>query len=535
MRSLQFGSVATNVLMPWLLLLLIVMGLLGFRYFQVREFAVLKEHSALHRQATLLATELRFLSQERWSNMLAYQATRAPEIVTRVEHSEGETGRKIEDLKHLFPNAESHRIHGGGDQDQALLDSYRQMRDGLPELYGLFVKAIDAGDLAHQARLVTLLTYKIQLVRAALDDLTAYHRKTEEVVEANRQSIERQSELVFFGLLAVLILAGIGFSRYQTLAIVRPLNDLTLAARKVGAGETADLTRFAGKGEIGELSRALSQMVDALQRSHQDLAANRDRLALAYADVEAKVEQRTAELQSRTDELSTANKDLEGFSYSVSHDLRAPLRAIDGFIAILMEDYGSTLDAEGLRLFGIVQQNANKMGDLIDDILAFSRAGRLELEHLCVDMNALVDEVWAELARQRGDRPIEFHRAELPAVECDIRALRQIWVNLLGNAIKFSRGRDPARIEVASRQQDGMTWFEVKDNGVGFNQEYKDKLFSLFLRLHGMDEFEGTGVGLAIVKRFVQKHGGCVAAEGAVGAGATFGFGLPSGPAQQTS
>ena len=236
-----------------------------------------------------------------------------------------------------------------------------------------------------------------------------------------------------------------------------------------------------------------------------------------------------AEVAVRTAQLKTANQDLENFSYSVSHDLRAPLRAIDGFVGILLEDYAPKLDAEGLRLFGVVQDNARKMGQLIDDILAFSRAGRLELEQVEVDMNRLVEEVWRNLS-QTGDEPIEFTCADLPPVQADPRALRQVWQNLLGNARKFSRNRRPARIEVSSAQEAGRITYTVSDNGAGFNPEYANKLFGLFQRLHGMEEFEGTGVGLAIVKRFVEKHGGSVSATGAVQGGARFSFSLPATP-----
>ena len=238
------------------------------------------------------------------------------------------------------------------------------------------------------------------------------------------------------------------------------------------------------------------------------------------AELEQRVMQRTAQLQ-------TANTDLENFSYSVSHDLRAPLRAIDGFAAILREDYADKLDEEGLRLFKVVSDNARKMGQLIDDILAFSRAGRAELRLVTLDMNALAQQVWQELAPRRAGRNIELRLTELPACSGDPAAVHQVWQNLLENAVKFTRGREPAVIEVAGHSEGEEVIYSVRDNGAGFNMDYANKLFGLFLRLHGMEEFEGTGVGLAIVKRFVAKHGGRVWAEGRVDEGATFWFSLP--------
>lgn len=248
----------------------------------------------------------------------------------------------------------------------------------------------------------------------------------------------------------------------------------------------------------------------------------------SYRDkLERAVEFRTAELKAKTDQLEQANRDLEGFSYSVSHDLRSPLRAIDGFIAILRDEYGDSLDEEGLRLFSIVQNNAHKMGELIDDILAFSRAGRLELDKQDLDMAQLVKSVSQDVKQQYQESHIVVYYGDLPPVMADPGAIRQVLFNLINNAVKFSASEDPVVIEVEGEECDDYIRYSVKDNGIGFNNDYKDKLFVMFQRLHGMEEFEGTGVGLAIVKRFIQKHGGKVSAHGIQGEGATFSFELP--------
>jgi PAS domain S-box-containing protein len=282
-------------------------------------------------------------------------------------------------------------------------------------------------------------------------------------------------------------------------------------------GETRDI-EISGV-TIGDDLLATFHDVTERRQLEQQRAQYREQL-------EAEVKQRTAELSQRTTALEIANHDLENFSYSVSHDLRAPLRAIDGFVGILLEDYAPRLDAEGLRLFGVVQDNARKMGHLIDDILAFSRAGRLELDPIPVDMNALVQEVWSNLTENNNGRAIELKLDGLPAAQCDPRAIRQVWQNLLANAIKFTRDRHPAVIQVSAMDAGEFIRYAVADNGVGFNANYAGKLFVLFQRLHGMDEFEGTGVGLAIVKRFIQKHGGQVEGVGVLDQGATFNFTL---------
>jgi len=239
------------------------------------------------------------------------------------------------------------------------------------------------------------------------------------------------------------------------------------------------------------------------------------------AELERRVSERTAQLEA-------ANKELEGFSYSVSHDLRAPLRAIDGFSRMLEEDHGDRLDDAARELIRVVRDNAQKMGQLIDDLLAFSRTGRKALDRADTDMSALVAEVHAGLGTSCARA--KFELAPLPRASCDAALLRQVWVNLLSNACKFSGGRAAPRIEVTGWEGDsGEKVYCVRDNGVGFDMAYYAKLFGVFQRLHSEVEFPGTGVGLAIVQRVIARHGGRVWAEAKPGEGATFFFTLPGG------
>jgi signal transduction histidine kinase len=227
------------------------------------------------------------------------------------------------------------------------------------------------------------------------------------------------------------------------------------------------------------------------------------------------------------EEALKANKEMEAFSYSVSHDLRAPLRAIDGFTQILVEDYGAKLDDEGRRIAGVIRASAVQMGKLIDDLLAFSRLGRAEVKKIPVAMGALANEVYAALKVAAPDRNIEFTMGTLPDINGDIDMIRQVWTNLFTNAIKFTGKKEKAKIEVGSTSDANNVTYYVKDDGAGFDMQYVGKLFGVFQRLHSVEEFEGTGVGLANVKRIVERHGGHVSAEGKVGEGATFYFALP--------
>jgi PAS domain S-box-containing protein len=225
------------------------------------------------------------------------------------------------------------------------------------------------------------------------------------------------------------------------------------------------------------------------------------------------------------EQLQIVNKELEAFSYSVSHDLRAPLRAVNGYAEMLNEDYGTHLDDEGKRLTENINYYAKKMGTLIDDLLAFSRLGRKEIQVSEIDMNEMVEGVLIEMNKSVTHNA-KIKIGKLHKVNADYGLLHQVVFNLISNAIKYSSKKEHPVIEISSNEKNGKIVFSIKDNGVGFNMKYADKLFGVFQRLHSQEEFEGTGVGLAIVQRVIAKHGGKVWAEGSVNEGATFNFSL---------
>jgi PAS domain S-box-containing protein len=228
----------------------------------------------------------------------------------------------------------------------------------------------------------------------------------------------------------------------------------------------------------------------------------------------------------RTEQLQVANKEMEAFTYSVSHDLRSPLRIIDGYAQILVEDYTSQLDNEGEKTLGVIMSNAKKMGQLIDDLLNFSRIGRAEIKKSQVNMKNLVIETLHELEQSGITIPQRITVSDLPAARCDSNLIKHVWVNLLSNAIKYSSAKAEPQIEIGVKNEHNKTVYFVKDNGAGFDMEYYHKLFGVFQRLHSHHEFSGTGVGLAIVQRIITRHGGTVWAEARVNEGATFSFTL---------
>jgi PAS domain S-box-containing protein len=262
-----------------------------------------------------------------------------------------------------------------------------------------------------------------------------------------------------------------------------------------------------------------------IQCNVRDVTARREAeesLCQLNANLEQRVIQRTAQLEA-------ANKDLESFSYSVSHDLRAPLRAISGFSRIVLEDHSAGMDGDGLRYLNLVEKSAQQMGQLIDDLLTFSRTGRQALNVQPVITADVVNAALDDLKTMQENRRVNINVGDLADCEADPSLLRQVWLNLLSNALKYTRKCDPAVITIGSRREGGMDVYFVRDNGAGFDMKYADKLFGVFQRLHLTDDYEGTGVGLALVQRIVQRHGGKVWAEAKLNLGATFRFTLTGG------
>jgi len=310
---------------------------------------------------------------------------------------------------------------------------------------------------------------------------------------------------------------------------VRHFGQTGVSMRAMGA--LGALYGLRADGEEFPVEASISQVVVDREKTYTVILRDiteRQRTLQAIQTLNAELEQR---VQARTAELTALNKELEAFTYSVSHDLRAPLRNVSGFIGLFTKSVGEQLAPAPRRYLTIITNEAKRMGVLIDDLLAFSRIGRVELQKTEVNLTHLIQEVQRSLQLETQGRDIAWHIGVLPKVYADRALLRQVLDNLIANALKFTRTRVQAKIEIGvmpTTADDPRVVMFVRDNGVGFDMRYSDKLFTVFHRLHRADEFEGTGVGLANVQRIIHRHGGRVWAEAVVDQGATFFVALPN-------
>lgn len=305
--------------------------------------------------------------------------------------------------------------------------------------------------------------------------------------------------------------------------ITRPLAELTHGAEAIAEGRFEARITIDRADEIGRLAVAFRTMATEVHAAREQLETRVRERTAAVVDLNTQLERRVAELK-------TLGGELEAFTYSVSHDLRAPLRHIAGFATLLEKRTGSARDAEAARYLATIAGAAAKMGRLVDDLLAFSRLGRAEMRATAVDLDEVMRDVRREVEQDATGRRINWTMHPLPAVTGDPALLRAAFTNLVSNAVKYSAPRDPAEIEIGARPPvNGERVLYVRDNGVGFDMKYVDKLFGVFQRLHAAEQFEGTGIGLANVRRIVQRHGGRTWAEGELDRGATFFVALPAG------
>jgi signal transduction histidine kinase len=401
---------------------------------------------------------------------------------------------------------------------QALLESYRA---AFEEVAAAASRVAARTDDFNAAAVV---------VEPLVEDIASVGQR-EAAAEVAAAQMASGRTFLFVGLiLAAAMLAGLALASVLGRQIASPLTELAETAKAIGGGDLGARAQVRSRDELGMLASTFNTMTEKIRElvgSLEERVRERQRAEDEVRRLNSELEER---VRARTGELQTANEELEAFSYSVSHDLRTPLRHMAGFLYLMAQK--PDVKEEDRAHLAVIQGAVKRMWNLIDALLAFSRAGRVAIRRAPIDVKGLVEEARVELADEIRSRKISWRLGTLPVVEGDRVLLQQVMTNLLSNAVKFSRHRETAEIEIRESPENAQgneRVFLVRDNGVGFDIAYSKKLFAVFKRLHGPEEFDGSGVGLANVERIVRRHGGRIWAEAAVDAGATFYVALPGG------
>ncbi len=468
-------------------------------------------------------------------NVLAYRQDRQPSRLDAMIRAEQASSRTLDRLMPLVGDARQYALA------RRLVDAHGKM----PVARSALVQAVQGGDAARLA--LAFDTWQLHRGRldASLSDLSAYYRFE---LEANRATLARQeTDFLRLGTLSYALGFGILLLFYF---LLRRLLSVPLAQLTAGLDAMApnrldarlDRRLEQSGDELGRLARAFNAMAERLQTYYLEMERARgereraqNALREAHDQLEERVRERTAELAEANRSLEAeivvrqrAEKDLEAYSYTVSHDLRAPLRALNGFAHMLIKDCAQQLAPVDRQHLERILANAERMDGLIHALLDLARLGRQPLKVARFRLGDLVTECLETLQPEMAGRKIELEVGDLPECQGDPALIRQVLMNLLANALKYTRGRDPAKLTIGCERRGGEELCFVRDNGVGFDMRYADKLFGVFERLHRADEFEGLGIGLASAKRICERHGGRIFAEAEPGKGATFYFTCPN-------
>ena len=483
-----------KILLPALLSLMLLAGMSAFIIFSLQ----LQQQSLQKAGRQLLATdqlagELRQQRGAIETHLLLYLHTGKQSDLDAIADADRSIARAVD----------QYLPHAGEGRNKTQLQTFLESQDAIVHTRRELISSYAARDASKVRLLTDKWAIQRERVNANLRDLRALGAiQTEATLRDAARNQGWMKQIAIYGILLAILLVAAAFA-YVRHNVLSRLKTLTTGARLIGGGDLEHRIGLAKTDEIGAL-------------------------AADFDDMAAHLQETRGLIEKRLQERDAAIQELEAFCYSVSHDLRTPLRAVDGFAQLAVKDLGPDTKAETKHYLARVREGAQRMGNLIDDLLAFSRLGRRAMNVEEIASETLVQECLETLRNEYDPHKTQIKISQLARCRGDPHLLKQVWINLLSNALKFSGKTIGARIEIGSLEQNGETVYSVRDNGAGFDMRYADKLFGVFQRLHGIAEFPGTGVGLAIVQRIIKQHGGRIWAEAAPGQGATFHFTIGS-------
>lgn len=511
----KLNSIKFKVLIPWLFLILLLITMLIGKNHQNNRLNILNNHLELHYKLRRITEEICSTYSSIWIKFLKYKGTIREEFIKRnIIASDKFVSIKIEEYLKVYEgfDAEIKSKEFITEFNNKRIDLWVMITHYLTNSNGEYINDIELNDIS----------YRLSQMNYDLESAISFHNSQILSLSKDKDNRIILSDNILIFVISSIIFIILILIIYQSLLITTPLIQLQKWALKVHSGEKYLPIKINNKDEIGSLADILNDMVLELDKNYRDIEKSNNKLKVAYSSIQDIVNERTLELTMK-------NQDIEDFCCSISSDLRTPLRAIREFLKIVYDENNHKLDNESLRLFNIAKKNVNKMDDIIEDLIKYSNVATYQLDYVKVNVNDLVNKKFIELSDRYKKNNIDFYLDDLPDLNCDFTLFKILWENILDNAIKFTSHLNSPKIKVYGDHDHSFVHYTIEDNGIGFDSSKSNDIFSLFSKLHYKEDYEGNGIGLALVKKIVDKHGGFITLQSKVNIGTSIVLSFPRG------
>lgn len=516
----KFNSIKFKVLIPWILLIALLVIIMIGRSHQQRRLNWINEHIEVHNRLRTLTEDILYTSTSKWIKVLRY--IDEGKDISEIDYigTEKYILSKVNEYYNFNLNSHKKLIKVECEYDTCN-DYLQKYEDKRIKLKGYLIKFFtDSSKYKVDTKELNYISYSMMELKHLLQETILHHNQT--ILGLSLEKDERiiKTDNILLFIVVIIIIIVLVLIVYQSLSITRPLIKLQEWAKKVNSSGSKQPIQIRNKDEIGSLADILNEMVLELDNNYKDIEISNNKLKVAYNSIQDIVKERTIELKMK-------NQDLEDFCGSISSDLRAPLRAIREFLNIAFEENSQSIDEELLRLFRTTRKNVNKMDEIIEDLVKFSKVAMFQLDYVEVNVHSLINKKVEELSLRTPNKKIDFQIENISNLVCDYNLFKILWENLIDNAIKFTSLTSKPTIRIFGGKDHSFIHYTIRDNGVGFDNSKSNDLFCLFRKLHYKEDFEGNGIGLSLVKKIVDKHGGFITLESSENIGTSIVLSFP--------
>lgn len=515
----KFNSIKFKVIIPMILLLLLLGIMLIGRSHQLKRLRLINMHMEVHNKLRSITADILYKSTKSWIKVLKF--IYEGKDISKIDYQETEKyilSKLSEYYKYnIAEHKELYETDNINKQCTVNIQKYEKERK---ELKGYLIKFFIDSESFNNISILNYISFSMEKLEQLLQESIILHDQRITELSSENESIMALSEKILLIVVVIFILLILSLTFLQSMIISKPIIQLQEWAKKVHSTGFHQPIEIINRDEIGSLACILNEMVVELDKNYKEIEKSNNKLKIAYNSIQDIVNERTIELKMK-------NQDIEDFCGSISSDLRAPLRAIREFLNIAFEENYQKLDDDVLRLFNIAMKNVNIMGDIIEDLVKFSKIAMFQLDYVEVNMHDLINKKFREISSRVSNNEIDFQIENISNLVCDYNLFKVLWENLIDNAIKFSSLAPKPSISVFGDKDHSFVHYTIKDNGVGFDNSKSNDIFSLFRKLHYKEDFEGNGIGLSLVKKIVDKHGGFITLESSVNLGTSIILSFP--------